>query len=249
MDLLSVKMRASRRGSHISGAERLIAPHAAERVIAQLYRRAWTHPKGRPDEVRIRTTRIDSAQVINLTALPVSCRECEGPAAARAFLAHRLGELGCHNGAAAMIDALYSVSDLRGAMIFDAHTGTRIDDCGQRGVRVSTFDWAQSAHGGASGDGFGDGEPAKNYRAEAVALATKAVNAPGIIAEMCISDDPAYTTGYLATASGYEALTNMKAPGQLLGTRVLVYAGAHKGLAATIDWLRNQPVLIQGQRP
>ncbi|NTS21917.1 8-amino-7-oxononanoate synthase, partial [Bacteroides fragilis] len=50
-----------------------------------------------------------------------------------------------------------------------------------RGVRVGTFDWSD----------FLCAE-SKNHRADAVALASKALAAPGIVAEVCISDDEAF---------------------------------------------------------
>jgi len=54
----------------------------------------------------------------------------------------------------------------------------------------------------------------KNHFQEAIVLASKVVSAPRIIAEICMSDDPDYVTGYVAAPSiGYQRTTRLKEPG------------------------------------
>ena len=56
---------------------------------------------------------------------------------------------------------------------------------------------------------------------EALALATKVAHAPGIIAELCWSDDPDYTAGYVASPRiGYVRFPVLKLPDDPRGGRV-----------------------------
>ena len=51
----------------------------------------------------------------------------------------------------------------------------------------------------------------KNHYEEAIVLATKVANCPGIIGEICISDDPEYVTGYVSSKEiGYRRIKKMK---------------------------------------
>ena len=86
---------------------------------------------------------------------------------------------------------------------------------------------------------------AKNHFAEAVVLATKVANAPGIVGEICVSDDPDYVTGYVATKEiGYCRITTIKEKGDPCGGRIFLYRGPREGVAETIEYLQKQCVLV-----
>ena len=235
--LMSIKMRASLEGRHISGAERIVEPHLVPSVSSELATRALRHEKGVPDSINIATRAVAASDIAHVSALKVSTRDCENPESAQtamiAVLAkgNRVSESAARRG----IELLYRTRDMRGASIVCAETGERLDTHGQRGVRVGTFDWANSPCA-----------ESKNHRADAVALASKALAAPGIVAEVCISDDPSYTTGYVAVEGSYTALRNVKAEGGKQGGRVLFYSGALSALPETEQWLREKPVLVEG---
>ena len=55
--LMSIKMRASLEGRHISGAERIVEPHLVPSVSSELATRALRHEKGVPDSINIATTK------------------------------------------------------------------------------------------------------------------------------------------------------------------------------------------------
>ncbi|MBI8988615.1 hypothetical protein JDV75_02385 [Corynebacterium sp. CCM 8863] len=76
--------------------------------------------------------------------------------------------------------------------------------------------------------------------------AIKVTAYPHIIAEVCISDDPDYTTGYLACRGTYTRITAMKEPGSPVGTRVFLYDGPASDVAECIKWLENRVVLVEG---
>ena len=49
---------------------------------------------------------------------------------------------------------------------------------------------------------------------EALVLATKVQSCPGIVGELCWSDDPDYTVGYVACNGIYHRIPNMKEMGE-----------------------------------
>jgi len=233
--LYSVKMRASESGAHISGAERIVPASAAPRTAAALVTRALTHSKGTPDFINVKLERPSS--VIRLKSLPVATHVARTPEEGMAIAAELLSK----DGIARVAEIMAKFADtyaLRGAMLLDADTLERLDPDPERGVRATCMDDADSTLKGVPS--------AKNHFAEAIVLATKVQNAPGVIAEICVSDDPDYTTGYVATRSlGYHRITNIKERGSPLGGRIFLYRGPHSNVPETIRFLERQAVLVE----
>ena len=77
-------------------------------------------------------------------------------------------------------------------------------------------------------------------------LATKVAHHPNIVAELCISDDPDYVTGYIAAKEiGYVRITTLKPLGSSDGGRVFLFRGNQAELADCIDYLQHPKVLVQ----
>lgn len=234
-ELYSVKMRASRSGAHVSGAEKIVPSAAVPKTVSALAERALSHSKGTPDFINVK---IESAcEITRLESLPVSTNVTrtaeEGVAKAAELLAGagitRIRE----------IMSLFSETyPMRGAMLLDADTLERLEPDRARGVRATYMDDAESlARGSATG---------KNHYAEAVVLATKVQNAPGIIGEICVSDDPDYVTGYVATREiGYQRITTIKEKGSPNGGRIFLYRGPREDVAKTIDFLEHARVIVE----
>ena len=63
---------------------------------------------------------------------------------------------------------------------------------------------------------------------EALMLASKAASWPDVIAEVCISDDPDYTTGYIASKElGYLRIPNIKRERGNARRQGILYQGNH----------------------
>ena len=233
-DLVSVKMRASLSGLHVSGAERIVDAGVAGETVAALAERALSHPRGRPDFINIKIE--ETGAILRLPALKVETREVAGPAEGRALAAGLLAEAGVARAAEAM--ALFeSAPPMRGAMLVDADTLERLEPDKERGVRATRMD--------------SDLPPSlakkKNHFAEALTLATKVANAPGIVCELCVSDDPDYVTGYVAAKGlGYRRITVMKEAGDPHGGRIFFYRGPRDNVAETIRYLEGQSVIVEG---
>ena len=231
----SVKMRAARAGVHTSGAEKIVPGASVPKVAALLAERALVHPKGSPDFLNIKVE-AQAEDILRLKSLPVTTHVTKTAAEGRALAAKLLGEAGV-----VRIDeimARFSESHApRGAMLLDADTLERLEPDQSRGVRATYMDDAASLEKGtASG---------KNHYAEAIVLATKVQNAPGIVAEICVSDDPDYVTGYVATRElGYRRITVIKEKGDPNGGRIFLYRGPREGVVETVRFLEKTPVIV-----
>lgn len=231
MPLYSVKMRASAAGRHISGAERIVAADDVPAACAAMGQRALAHAKGTPDAITITTRALGHAEILRVPALPVEEAAATSPAQARSVVISELAQVTRH--AAAVWEVLTGVRDMRGAVLLDAATGARLEPDRQRGVRVTNMD----AVGRTSISG-------KQRVTEARVLAAKVANHPDVLAEVCISDDPGYTTGYLTVGGRYVRVPNMKERGSDVGGRVFVVTGDNT--AALIHYLEQTPVLVEG---
>lgn len=234
-------MRASRNGVHISGAERIVGEPSVPQLVGVMAERALRHSKGKPDFINLK---VEAApEPLLLKALPVSMRSVktpnEGWDAVREILAMdgvtRIDEI---------VSLFSQTYGMRGAMLVDADTLERLEPDPERGIRATSMDDVASAsHGFSAG---------KNHFAEAIVLATKVANALGIVGEICMSDDPDYVTGYVASRRiGYVRISCMKRIGDPSGGRIFLYRGARKDVGDAIDFIQRRCVLVTDvpQRP
>ncbi|UZD42824.1 8-amino-7-oxononanoate synthase [Selenomonas sputigena] len=240
MALYSLKMRAEKsagKREHVSGAEKILQEEELPEHLAALLSRALHHAKGRADFVNFKVESIAPEAVEHLPALPVSTIEVETPAEGRRVIIDALGKLGLKNGEA-ILAKFSETYGMRGAMLLDADTLERLEPDAERGLRATYMDAERTAKGASD---------CKNHFAEAVVLATKVVHAPHIVAEICVSDDPDYVTGYVAAPSlGYRRITKLKEAGSPDGGRIFLYRGPRDGVAETIRYLEKQCVLVSG---
>ena len=225
-------MRASRDGRHVSGAERIVPAARVSQTFSALAERALRHSKGAPDFVNLKAEAV--GDLLRIPALPVTTFEAATVAEGWAKAVEILRAAGVVR-AGEICGRFRETYALRGAMLLDADTLERLDPTGDRGVRATNMDSTAPAPANA-----------KNHFAEALVLASKVLSAPNIVAEVCMSDDPDYVTGYVATrAFGYCRITRLKEPGDEAGGRIFLYRGRREDVAATIDYLERQAVLVE----
>jgi 6-carboxyhexanoate--CoA ligase len=84
---------------------------------------------------------------------------------------------------------------------------------------------------------------------EALILASKVTSCKHVIAELCVSDDPHYTTGYVASKHfGYLRIPHIKPQGSRSGGRAFfVNEGAQ--VKKIINYLEEIPVLVTKGAP
>ena len=261
MDYYSLKMRASQQvgeennkhEQHISGAERIVTKESVEEVCRAMVRRAMTHSKGNPDFINVKIEKIEKEDIQILKALPVTRIDVDSAKAGleEAFKLLRNAVSCCEteeefqvecrgcpveNFAARISELLRETYPMRGAMLYDIATGKRLEPDLERGVRATYMDALHSSEV--------DGN--KNHFNEAIVLATKVANAPGIVAEICISDDPNYVTGYVASKKwGYVRIMKMKEMNDENGGRLFLFDSRKASAAECIQYLQQKKVLVE----
>jgi 6-carboxyhexanoate--CoA ligase len=248
--LYSIRMHATLGGEHLSGAERLAGEEDLEALAAALLRRALDHPGGRADAIRLQVDQLPAGAVRrgrlpDLQLRPVADWRQGREMALRQLLAAGVSERSAHSALAALAGgAAPNGAVMRGAMLVDAQTGERLEPDRERGVRVSRMDLAPQARQALRAGLRSVGLDNPHVR-EAMVLAAKVMTAPGIIAELCWSDDPDYTAGYVASAAGgYVRISQMKPLGERRGGRAFFVRRAGLDLDALIGYLEREVVLI-----
>lgn len=247
--LTSIRMRATARGEHVSGAERLVPADRVDAAVSELILRARGKVTS-PDRIVLTIEDIGSADVVQLRALDLVTLDISDVEEARRTAIRFLERAGVSPAASELALKLLAAGpappgrNMRGAMMIDAMTGERTEPDQERGVRATRFDWSSRAHAAVEQRLSGIGLTHFRTR-EALALATKVSHAPGIIAELCWSDDPDYTAGYVSSLSfGYVRFPFLKNRGTDRGGRAFFVRHGVFDREACIRYLEQQPVLI-----
>jgi 6-carboxyhexanoate--CoA ligase len=249
--LYSVRMHASACSRHVSGAERIVPAAWVDATVNELVARALD--KGcRADRITVTVDALGAAPVRKLTSLGVVTLDIPDVPSSRSTASRILERAGVAADAVKIaIDALAkgpssSGGVMRGAMIIDAMTGERLEPDRERGVRASRFDWSNESSEKAIRV-LSDAGLTHIRTREALALATKVAHAPGIVAELCWSDDPDYTAGYVSSRStGYVRFPFLKQKGDRNGGRAFFVRHEGFDLETFIRYLQEEPVLITG---
>jgi len=246
--LYSVRMRAAQGaaheagGRHISGAERLVKREQVFELTQAMLERAFTHSRGQADFINITVETLSLNLVRQVKLLPVTTIDVADAGAGRAAARTFLAAAGVKAAAVeAGLEQLLALPDsMRGAMLVCAQTGKRLDDTGLRGIRVSRMDISDETAfmNWLNKQGLGN-----IHIREALVLATKVVSAPGVVAEICWSDDPEYTAGYVASTAGYIRFPHLKPYGSPHGGR-LFFIRPDCDITVLIEYLEKQPVLV-----
>ena len=239
-ELYSVRMRAAqggpheKGGHHISGAERIVKLEEVGAIAQSLADRALHHSKGTADFINITVDLIPPEKITYIDCLKVEEHKTRSISeshqlATELLQGPNISEVAVHK-AISLLKGLDK--SMRGAMLVDAITGARLDT-GDRGVRVSHMDSFDSY-------ALGDNE----HMREALVLASKVQSADGIVGELCWSDDPDYTVGYVACNGVYHRIPNMKKLGSNIGGRVF-FVRSDIDSESVIEYLERAPVLVQ----
>ncbi|MBF0487722.1 MAG: 6-carboxyhexanoate--CoA ligase [Nitrospirae bacterium] len=230
-------------GRHISGAEGIITEELIDGKAIDLIHRALCHSRGKPDSITVTIERVEGVEIEKIPSLPICTCGITNEEAARRAVHALLNHAGI--GALAVYAALAIIeggAGLSGAALVDAATGERLDTESPRGIRVSRFGIEDEALAGFGA--VAAGLPHETRVLEAVMLASKSASGGGVAAELCISDNPDYTTGYVSSRElGYVRIPHIKKEGDTKGGRVLfIEKGAD--INALIRYLRHTPVMI-----
>lgn len=242
----SVRMRASQFNDesdekHVSGGELLCRYEQLEKSITFLANKALQHSRGQADFMQIQLEKI-KASILTLPPLQPTTHTVEQVIEGQNIAKKRLIQLGVQDKAIeSALELLFTLGNMRGAMIVDCVTGQRLDNSGVKGIRVTRLSWEI--------EDFQNWchmhKVPNNIRTkEALTLASKVAYHPATVAELCWSDDPEYITGYVASKKSYERITHLKNRGDEQGCRIF-FVKPDVDLQAYTTYLTKQPVLIQ----
>ena len=241
MSPYSLKMRASKREDgiekHISGAEKIVSKNCLSAYSEALLNRALYHSKGNADSVNIKVEKVDQDDILYLEALPVSTINVANYQQGIQKIVDILKKMGIDN-RTEFLERIKETYQMRGAMLLDVDTLERLEPDQDRGVRATYMDEENPS--------VLENKEEKNHFREAIVLATKVANAPNIIGEICISDDPDYVTGYVASKEiGYVRITKLKEMGSHEGGRIFLYRGEHSKVQDCVEYLAMQKVIVR----
>ncbi|WP_353684495.1 6-carboxyhexanoate--CoA ligase [Thermodesulfovibrio sp. 3907-1M] len=239
-------MRASRvehdKEIHISGAEGIYKFDELERFLKKFFKRATEHPNGFPDKIFFTLEKIKE-QIQFIKALPIKTVFCETPEKAKEIINEHLTKLGISEKAITTGWNVIKGQKMRGAALIDCLTGVRIEPNKERGVRVSRIHMDKKRKIQVL-------RKIKNLTSEpqrvieAVTVASKVASCSEVVAEICVSDNLNYTTGYIASKEfGYLRITNIKKHGEAIGGRAFFVKTPLK-IDKLIKFLEKTPVIV-----
>jgi 6-carboxyhexanoate--CoA ligase len=252
--LFSIRMRASKEVSsqrpavsdkkeiHISGAEGLYSASKVQEVVEDYIKRAMNHSKGKPDKIIITIEKTEQ-KPREISALPIMTVRCRRQTEGEKIVINLLKSLDVSKKAINTAYELIKKGEMRGATVITTEKGKRLETDKERGVRVSRLGIDRSALKLLS---FRLSRYKINTDTvkEAVILASKVASLDCVVAELCVSDDPDYTTGYVASKKfGYVRIPNIKHGGSIGGGRAF-FVRERTNIERLIRSLEKTPVLI-----
>jgi 6-carboxyhexanoate--CoA ligase len=228
---------------HISGAEGIYDDSETMKVVRKYIERALAHTRGEPDSITITIEKV-KRRAKAIPSLPVATLKCASPSEVERDITSLLGAGGVS--CTAVKKALYVIRKgevMRGASIMLAGSGRRVEPDRARGVRASRLGITASASRKLSRKLVAEGIDTATVK-EAIILASKVVSCPQVIAELCISDDPDYTTGYVSSGTcGYVRIPGIKRKGSRKGGRVF-FVAEDADITSVKEFIEKKAVLI-----
>ncbi|MGB9711408.1 MAG: 6-carboxyhexanoate--CoA ligase [Thermodesulfovibrio sp.] len=239
-------MRASRiensKEIHISGAEGIYEFYELEKFLKKFFKRAIEHPKGLPDKIVFTLEKIKE-EIQPVEALSVKTVFCESSEEAQKVINEHLINLGISEKAITVAWSVIKGQKMRGATLIDYLTAERLEPDKERGVRVSRIQMDKKRRMQVL-------KKIKNLSSEpqrvieALTVASKVAFCPEVVAEICVSDNPDYTTGYIASKEhGYLRITNIKKQGENTGGRAF-FVKTPLDIEKLIKFLEKTPVVV-----
>ena len=262
--MLSIKMRAAkeagsqkpkrgdqyskRREVHISGAEGIYKDADAARIVGEYAMRAMHHPRGGPDRIVITVEKMRQKPFMTRT-LPVTTLKCRSVPEAQESISRILAASGISEKAVkSALGVVYGEKTMRGASLICAGSGKRIEPDRKRGVRATCLGITDAAERSLSALLSKEGLNNTTVK-EALVLASKVAACSLILAELCVSDDPDYTTGYVSSRRyGYVRIPGIKRRGISGGGRVF-FVGDNADRGAVTCFLEETPLLVNRTSP
>jgi 6-carboxyhexanoate--CoA ligase len=227
---------------HISGAEGLYETSEIQRVVRRYIERALNHSRGKADKIIITIEDIKQKPQ-TITSLPVVTIENATPKKGEKIVEQLLQASNVSKVAIDKAFGLIKKTGMRGAAIITVEKGKRLESDRKRGIRVSRIGITKSALKHLSSKLSRYGINTETVQ-EALILASKVLSCKHVIAELCVSDDPDYTTGYVATRKfGYVRILHIKKKGSRSGGRAF-FVREGIDIEDVAAYLEKRPVIV-----
>ncbi len=255
--LYSVRMRSFLEDRHLAGGEDIVAAEELPERITELLNRGLspsTHDPGRErrPSLTFRIDPVDPGALVSAPLLPVHCLKSDTVSETWAFVRDALALLETQG---FLLDSKHLLEQCRlllagnrpvspGAFLLSPD-GDPLDPDG-RGIRVTHFGMLRRVREGMISQVAVHGTGTSRRFIEALQIASKALHSPPVLLEFCLSDNPEYTTGYLALKGvGYIRLPHLKPPGIPAGGRLYVMEKpVDSSLETLLGYLTKTPVLF-----
>ncbi len=242
-------MRAVSNNIHVSGSERILYEANLGKVFIELISRALSS-YAPPEKIYINVDTVEPETIKYIESLDIktiTSPSCENAVKTAKGILESTGiKTGVIENAVNLLKSgpAPEGNNMRGAIIMDYLTGKRIEPDLSRGVRVSRIDYSNEARQLIKKE-LQRHDIFHERVIDAAAIATKVCSRNETIAELCWSDNPEYTTGYVASEkNGYVRITNMKEKGSTRGGRIFFVNTDRLSLDDYIIFLEKQPVII-----
>ena len=242
MNLYSIKVRTSLKDKHISGAERIVPKEKIPEVVKSLLERQ-NHKDF--DFSNVKVERLNTQPVFIEKSLRIKNKKFDTWEDSFKFAVDFLADyLALEKGSLKeILTQLYTGAspkkdNMRGAIIVSLEK-KRLEKDPYRGVRTVLTDFIDRE--GVEQKLLSLGYTARTT--DALAVSTKNLVYPDILAEFCISDDEDYTTGYIAVKGTYMRLSPLKPLGLPKGGRVY-FVKPKTDIEKLYEYLEKTPVLI-----
>lgn len=218
-------------------------------MAASLVKRALVHSRGRADSVRLHIDAIAESDVVRGELPGLKTVQVDDFETGRRAASSLLRLAGISDTAIAV--AMRALSEgpapggkaMRGAMLIDGQTGERLESDAARGVRVSRLGMTAETRKLLCERLERLGLNNAHVR-EALTLAAKVMASGGVAAELCWSDDPEYTAGYVAAAPlGYVRFPHLKPLNVFQGGRAFFLKEGIDSIPGLIRFLETTPWL------
>lgn len=233
---------SSKKEIHISGAEGIYESSEIQGIVKRYIERALNHPKGKTDKIIITIENIRQRPKV-ISALPIVTISYNGQSEGGKISTALLRSLYISKRAIDIAFELIKEGSMRGAAIITSGKGSRLEPDKEKGVRVSRLGITKSALRLLSSRLSYHGINTDTVK-EAVILASKVASLRDVMAELCVSDDPDYTTGYIASGKyGYIRIPHIKRRGSRRGGRAF-FVKEGTNIERVIHCLERMPVII-----
>jgi 6-carboxyhexanoate--CoA ligase len=244
--LYSIKMRSSKGELHISGAERIVSESEIESIVVQLINRALNHSRGRADFINLKIEELKEPPTFKplLPVFELTGYKCVKSLLEKLFSLSEIPvDLGIKTYERLLSGPAPDGKTMRGAMVVEVPSGKRLEPDKYRGIRASYLDVDRETREllkKSVREGY-----TENFK-EALVLSTKILSFEGILGELCVSDDPDYTTGYLSLkGKGYFRIKHIKPQGLSKGGRA-IFVEQNIEVSDLIQYLEKVPFIAKG---